>query len=216
MRDLSHLRESYQRTGLRRADLASDPVAQFETWWDEWSATDPYDPAACVLATVDASGQPAARFLLCREFGPDGFVVYTNQQSRKAQDIEANPKASLLFGWLELARQVRIEGPVTKVSDEAADAYWATRPRGSQIGGWASAQSTPVADRAELDQLLADAEIRFGADDDDPPVPRPPHWGGYRVAIERMEFWQGQPDRLHDRFEYRRTPDGWKISRLSP
>lgn len=216
MRDLSHLRESYQRTGLRRADLAAEPVAQFERWWDEWTATEPFDAAACVLATVDPAGQPAARFLLCREFGPDGFVVYTNQQSRKAQDIEANPKASLLFGWLELARQVRIEGPVTKVSDEAADAYWATRPRGSQIGGWASAQSTPVADRAELDQLLADAEIRFGADDDDPPVPRPPHWGGYRVAIERMEFWQGQPDRLHDRFEYRRTPDGWKISRLSP
>lgn len=216
MRDLSSLRETYQRAGLRRADLAADPVTQFERWWDEWAATDPYDPAACVLATVDEHGQPAARFLLCREVGPDGFVVYTNQQSRKARDLAANPRASLLFGWLELARQVRIEGPVSVVDDATADAYWASRPRGSQIGAWASAQSQPVADRSELDAQLAAAEARFGTAEDAPPVPRPPHWGGYRVGIERMEFWQGQPARLHDRFEYRRNGDGWAITRLSP
>lgn len=216
MRDLSDLRETYQRAGLRRAQLAADPVEQFARWWDEWAATDPYDPAACVLATADAHGQPSSRFLLCREFGPDGFVVYTNQQSRKAADVAATGRASLLFGWLELARQVRIEGPVTVVDDEVADAYWASRPRGSQIGAWASAQSQPVADRAQLDAQLAEAEARFGTAEDAPPVPRPPHWGGYRVGIERMEFWQGQPARLHDRFEYRRSDAGWTISRLSP
>lgn len=216
MRDLTGLRESYQRAGLRRADLAPDPLAQFATWWDAWVATDPYDPAACVLATVDADGQPSARYLLCRQFGADGFVVYTNQRSRKARDLAANPRASLVFGWLDFARQVRIEGPVTPVADAEADAYWAARPRGHQLGAWASAQSEPVAGRDELDRREAEAIERFGLDEDGPAVPRPPHWGGYRVGIERMEFWQGQPDRLHDRFEYRRSSDGWTITRLAP
>lgn len=216
-RDLSTLRESYQRAGLRRAALADDPIEQFEHWWDEWRASDPYDAAACVLATADASGQPSARFVLCRGFDADGFVVYTNQASRKAGDLEANPRASLVFGWLELARQVRIEGPVTLVDDATADEYWASRPRGSQIGAWASAQSEPVADRAELDRQQHAVEDRFGTEAAAGPIPRPPHWGGYRVAIERIEFWQGQPDRLHDRFEYARTVDGaWAITRLSP
>lgn len=215
-RDLSDLRESYQRVGLRRADLAADPITQFERWWDDWKATDPYDPAACVLATVDAEGQPSARWLLCRSFGLDGFVVYTNQQSRKARDLTASPKASLVFGWLELARQVRIEGPVAVVDDATADAYWASRPRGSQIGAWASAQSEPVADRDELDRSQAAAEERFGTDESGPPIPRPPHWGGYRIGLDRMEFWQGQPNRLHDRFEYRPDGDAWQITRLSP
>ena len=215
-RDLSNLRESYQRAGLRRPNLAADPVVQFELWWDEWAATDPYDPAACVLATADASGRPAARFVLVRSVGPDGFVVYTNQHSSKGRDLEGNPQASLVFGWLELARQVRVEGPVAKVDAATADAYWAERPRGHQLGAWASEQSSPVASRAELDGRLAEVEARFGADPDGAAVPRPPHWGGYRVGIERIEFWQGQPDRLHDRFEYRRDGDGWAISRLAP
>jgi len=215
-RDLSALRESYQRAGLRRAALAPDPIAQFEHWFDEWQATDPYDAAACVLATVDAAGQPSARFVLCRGFDADGFVVYTNQQSRKAHDLAANPRASLLFGWLDLARQVRVEGPVTVVDDATADAYWASRPRGSQIGAWASAQSEPVADRGVLDAQQAAAEERFGLDPTADLIPRPPHWGGYRVGIDRIEFWQGQPDRLHDRFEYTPAPAGWEITRLSP
>ena len=215
-RDLSALRESYQQAGLRRATLAEDPVEQFGRWWDEWVATDPYDPAACVLATVDADGQPAARFLLCRSFDADGFVLYTNQHSPKARQLEANPKAALVFGWLELARQVRIEGPVTKVDDAVADAYWATRPRGHQLGGWASDQSAPVADREELDRASAAIEERFGTQPDGSQVPRPPHWGGYRIGIDRMEFWQGQPNRLHDRFEYRRAGDAWQIQRLAP
>jgi len=216
-RDLSALRESYEQAGLRRADLAADPVAQFERWWDQWAATAPYDPAACVLATASTDGQPSARFVLCREFGPAGFVVYTNQESRKGADLAANPKAALTFGWLELSRQVRVEGPVTVVDDATADAYWSSRPRGSRIGAWASHQSTPVADRAELDRRQAEAEARFGVTDDGDPVERPPYWGGYRIGIERMEFWQGQPNRLHDRFEYRPAPDGaWTITRLAP
>lgn len=215
-RDLSRLRETYQHAGLRRADLADDPIVQFERWWDAWAATDPYDPAACVLATADGDGRPSARFVLCRTFDADGFVLYTNQESRKAFDLDANPRASLVFGWLEVARQVRIEGPVSVVDDATADAYWASRPRGSRIGAWSSNQSEVVSGREELEQRRAEAEARFGVSDDGHPIERPPYWGGYRVGIERIEFWQGQPDRLHDRFEYRRERDGWRIDRLSP
>jgi pyridoxamine 5'-phosphate oxidase len=216
MRDLSQLRESYQRAGLRRADLEPDPIAQFTRWWDEWAATDPYDPAACVLATVDADGQPHARWLLCRSFDARGFTFYTNQQSPKAADLEATPRASLVFGWLELARQVRIEGTVSMVDAAEADEYWAQRPRGHQLGGWASPQSSPVADRGELERLEAEAAARFGGADGDRPVPRPPHWGGYRLSPERIELWQGQPNRLHDRFEYRRVDGTWVLGRLAP
>ncbi|MCB0972517.1 MAG: pyridoxamine 5'-phosphate oxidase [Acidimicrobiales bacterium] len=216
-RDLTDLRESYQRAGLRRTGLAADPVAQFERWWDEWAATDPYDPAACVLATADGRGRPAARYVLCRSFDAAGFVVYTNQQSAKAEQLAANPWASLTFGWLELARQVRVEGPVSVVDGAEADAYWASRPRGHQLGAWASDQSRPVADRAELDRRQAEVEARFGPEDGGDPVPRPPHWGGYRIGIERLELWQGQPNRLHDRFEYRADgAGGWTIQRLAP
>ncbi|MCB1030080.1 MAG: pyridoxamine 5'-phosphate oxidase [Acidimicrobiales bacterium] len=222
-RDLTAIRESYEREGLRRRDLGEDPITQFEKWWDEWAQTDPYDAAACVLATVSSSGQPSARFVLCREFDLNGFVVYTNLESHKGLDLAANPKAAITFGWLDLSRQVRIEGPVTHVEDAAADEYWSSRPRGSQIGAWASEQSRPVSGRAELDQRQAEVVERFGGPDATTPIERPPHWGGYRVGIERIEFWQGQPDRLHDRFEYRRDvsegsegPGGWKIRRLAP
>lgn len=215
-RDLSHLREQYQRAGLRRADLAADPIAQFEGWWDQWLATEPYDAAACVLSTVGPDGRPAARFVLCRTVDAAGFVIYTNQTSRKARDLAGHPHAALTFGWLELSRQVRIEGPVSLVSDAEADAYWATRPRGSQLGAWASDQSEVISGRDELDRHQADTEARFGGGDDGEPIPRPPFWGGYRIGIDRAEFWQGQPNRLHDRFEYRRNATGWDVDRLSP
>lgn len=215
-RDLSHLREQYERAGLRRADLAADPLDQFERWWDQWLATDPYDAAACVLATVGADGRPSARYLLCRGVDATGFVIYTNQSSRKGRDLAAHPHAALTFGWLELSRQVRIEGPVSRVDDAEADAYWATRPRGSQLGAWASDQSEVISGRDELDRHQTDAEARFGPGDVGDPIPRPPNWGGYRIGVDRAEFWQGQPNRLHDRFEYRRIAAGWEINRLSP
>lgn len=217
--DLGHFREHYDRSVLRRADLAADPVEQFGVWFDAWMADPRYDAAACVLATADRDGRPSARYVLCRQFDADGFVIYTNLESRKGQDLRDNPRAALVFGWLEQNRQVRIEGPVAPVADEEADAYWASRPRGSQLGGWASDQSEVVQDRAELEARRAEAVARFGDDDGDAPVPRPPYWSGLRIAVEEMEFWQGRPDRLHDRFRYRRAvdePTGWTIDRLAP
>lgn len=218
-RDLGHFRENYDHGVLRRADLAPDPIAQFERWWDAWMAKPRYDAAACVLATASASGVPAARYVLCRGFDNTGFEIYTNKESRKAQDLADNPQAALVFGWLEDDRQVRVEGPVTHIDEATADAYWASRPRGSQLGGWASDQSEVLVDRAELDRHRAEAAVRFGGEETGDPVPRPPHWGGYRVGVDRMEFWQGRPSRLHDRFSYRRDPNeptGWVVDRLSP
>jgi pyridoxamine 5'-phosphate oxidase len=217
--DLGHFRENYDHATLRRADLAADPIEQFGRWFADWSADDRYDAAACVLATADADGRPSARFVLCREFDERGFVIYTNYESRKARDLATNPHAALVFGWLEINRQVRVEGPVTLVDEEQADAYWASRPRSSQIGGWASDQSEVLDDRAELEAHRREFEERFGTDATDGPVPRPQRWGGYRIGIESIEFWQGRPDRLHDRFRYRRSttePTGWDVDRLAP
>ena len=197
--------------------LADDPVTQFERWWDAWLATDPYEPAACVLATADEDGRPSARFVLCRAIDQRGFVFYTNFESRKGRELGVNPRAALVFGWLELARQVRIEGPVVPVDAAEADTYWALRPRGSQLGAWASDQSEVVSGRRELDRHEVDAETQYGSATDGPPIPRPPYWGGYRVEPERVEFWQGQPNRLHDRFAYHRDDGGgWGIDRLAP
>jgi pyridoxamine 5'-phosphate oxidase len=219
-RDLGHFREDYTVDELRRSDLADDPLVQFRSWWDHWTATDRYDAAVCVLATATPDGRPSARYVLCRSFGPDGFRIYTNLESRKGRELRANPHAALVFGWLEVNRQVRIEGPVEELGPEVVDAYWRTRPRGSRIGAWASDQSRVLADREELDRRAAAMAERFGDDpslDPDHPVPRPVDWGGYRVVPERYEFWQGRPNRLHDRFLYERRADGsWSIDRLAP
>jgi len=219
-RDLGHFREDYTVSSLRRVDLAEDPVLQFQRWWDDWTAVDRYDAAACVLATATPDGRPSARYVLCRSFGERGFDIYTNLASRKGRELSANPHGAIVFGWLEANRQVRIEGVVDELEPDVVDDYWRSRPRGSRIGAWASDQSRILSDRDELDRRAAAMAEEFGADpalDADHPVPRPNDWGGYRLVPESYEFWQGRPDRLHDRFLYVRGADGsWSIDRLAP
>lgn len=214
MRDLTSLRHEYQGTGLDRADLADDPVTQFQQWFEVWLQTDPYDGAAVVLATADADGRPSARYVLLRMVDARGFAFFTNFESRKGAEVAANPRAALCFGWLTLARQVRVEGRVERVEPVEADAYFAARPRGSRIGAMVSPQSQVIADRSSLDRRVQELEAELDED-----VPRPHHWGGYRVVPDEVEFWQGRASRLHDRFRYRRDadePTGWRIERLAP
>lgn len=190
----------------------SDPFQLFDEWMQEASAQEPNDANAMSLASVDADGQPTVRIVLLKGIDGDGFVFYTNLESDKGRQLLAQPRAGLNFHWKSLERQVRIDGRVEQVSDGEADAYFATRPRGSQVGAWASDQSRPLEDRRTLEQRVADSEARFegGA------VPRPPHWSGFRVVPARIEFWQGMPYRLHDRLVYSRDADGWTTQRLYP
>lgn len=205
------LRQEYMRESLDEHDVAPDPFEQFKRWFDE--AVDAQMPLvnAMTLATVSAAGQPAARIVLLKEADARGFVFYTAYKSRKGRELTANPAAALLFHWAELEREVRIEGRVEKVSAQESDQYFASRPLGSRHAAIASPQSKVVPDRATLEALLAEAEKRHG----DKPR-RPPHWGGYRLVPEALEFWQGRPNRLHDRVLYTRNARGWKIERLAP
>jgi pyridoxamine 5'-phosphate oxidase len=196
---------------LDRSALRDDPIAQFAAWWEQAEAEVPL-PDAMTLATVDASGAPDARMVLLKGFAADGFRFFTNRDSAKAAQLAASPRAALILYWRELDRQVRIRGAVEELGEGDSDAYFATRPRDSQLGAWASPQSRPLGDRAELDARLREVEERFG----DGEVPRPPHWGGYLVRHEEVEFWQGQFGRLHDRFRYSRADEGWIIERLAP
>ena len=189
-----------------------DPIARFEQALAIALRTEPFDATAMTLATAGSDGRPSARVVLLKETDARGFVFYTNRNSRKGQALAAHAYAALTFHWPKLEQQVRIEGKVEHVSDEESDAYFATRPRGSQLGAWASAQSTEIASREELEAKLAAIEERFAGQD----VPRPPHWGGYRVIPDRIEFWQGRPSRLHDRELYVRDANAWRVSRLSP
>ena len=207
-------RRQLQEAGLDRDDLVDDPVEQFRRWYDEAVATGLHEPDAMVVATVAEDGLPSARHVLCK--GVDhGLVFFTNYDSRKGRELEATPKAAICFPWNVLSRQVRAAGPVERVTVAESDAYFASRPRQAQEGAWASHQSEVIADRAVLEARMADTERRFAGVD----VPRPPHWGGYRVLPVEWEFWQGRPARLHDRFRYvadAEQPTGWRVERLSP
>jgi len=209
--DISQLRKDYMREALDEAHADEDPVRQFSRWWDEALASKLPEPNAMTLATADAQGRPSARVVLLKGFDHAGFVFYTNYDSRKGQELAANPRAALLFFWPELERQVRIEGTVSRVSEAESDAYFATRPLASRIGAWASPQSQPIPSKAWLMAQAAEAGLRHGLH-----PKRPPFWGGYRVAPEVFEFWQGRPSRLHDRLQYSRTAEGWARVRLSP
>ncbi len=209
---IADLRRDYMQRGLAETDLDPDPFEQFSNWFQE--ALDSkliLEPNAMVLSTASAEGQPRGRFVLLKGFSAKGFVFFTNQTSAKAKDMESNPKAALTLGWIELERQVCIEGNVTKTPRADVEAYFETRPRGSRLGAWASHQSEVIPDRDMLIQRLAEAGARFPGD-----VPPPEEWGGYLLAPERIEFWQGRTNRLHDRLRYRKDEAKWIIERLAP
>jgi pyridoxamine 5'-phosphate oxidase len=212
--DLAALRREYGDRGLDTPDLAPDPIEMFGRWFDDTVAAGLHEPNAMVVTTVSGEGYPSTRLVLLKGIDERGFVFYTNYGSRKARDIEANPAVSLLFPWHDLQRQVRVEGTASRVSQEDSEAYFASRPRGSQLGAWASPQSQEVSSRAELDEMYRGTEERFAASDD---VPLPPQWGGFRVRPDLVEFWQGRHGRMHDRLVYRREGGtGWSTVRLAP
>ena len=212
---IAALRRDYKLASLDEADLHRSPLAQFASWFEQAQKAEVPEPNAMTLATVTPDGKPSARIVLLKGFDEDGFTFYTNYQSRKGLELTAHPYACLVFMWMELERQVRIEGPVTRVSAQESDAYFNVRPLDSRYGAWASPQSQVISSR----QVLVDRQAQLRAELGEQP-PRPEHWGGYRVQPERIEFWQGRSSRLHDRFRYQRpvadSTSLWQLDRLAP
>ncbi len=211
-RALNMLRREYYGEPLVESEVCSDPMDQFSNWFDEAVKHVRDDPNAMLLATADKHGRPSSRTVLLKEFDETGLVFYTNYESRKARQILENPNICLTFYWPDLLRQVHIEGTAEKVPESQSDAYFRTRPPATQVGAWTSIQSTPIPSREVLNQKFKEMEQKF----DQQEIPRPPHWGGFKVTPHRFEFWQGRLNRLHDRIQYTRHQSSWKIERLSP
>jgi len=210
---VAHLRQEYSRAGLAEASLDPDPMRQFQQWLQQAVAAGLKEPNAMTLATVGPSGQPSARLVLLKAVDARGFTFFTNYRSRKGRELATNPWAALNFPWVDLERQVCVIGRVSKVDRVESEAYFKIRPRGARLGAWASRQSAVIPGRSVLEDKMKQLEAEYPGDD----VPRPPHWGGYVLKPEQIEFWQGRPDRLHDRLRYTRLRnDRWKIERLSP
>ena len=210
---IADIRREYARARLDEAHVGPDPVAEFDRWFSQAQDAKALEPNAMTLATATRAGAPSARIVLLKGYDERGFVFFTDYRSQKGTELEQNPQASLVFFWPELERQVRITGTVERTSAQESEAYFRSRPRGSRLGAWVSHQSRVIPSRAQLESGLREVEERFPTDD----VPLPPHWGGYRLRPEKVEFWQGREDRLHDRIRYMRKKNGgWQVERLSP
>lgn len=212
MSDLSSRRKDYETAGLDVTDVAADPIEQWQRWYSEAVAADCTEPNAFVLSTIDSEAWPQSRYLLVRGADQRGFAFFTNYESAKSRQLAESGRASMLFTWLQLHRQVRVVGDVERLPEPESDEYFASRPRGSQIGAWSSPQSQPIPDRQWLEQRVEQMAATFG----DGPITRPTFWGGWLLRPRLFEFWQGRPSRLHDRVQYTPASDGWQLSRLAP
>jgi pyridoxamine 5'-phosphate oxidase len=211
-RSISHLRREYARSRLDESTIASDPIAQFGRWFEEALKAEVMEPNAMTLATASLEGTPSARIVLLKGFDERGFVFFTDYRSQKGAELSANPRAALVFYWPELERQARISGAVEKTSGQESEAYYRSRPRGSRLGAWISHQSQVIQSRKVLDDRVPELEQTFPGEE----IPLPPYWGGFRLAPEKIEFWQGRESRLHDRLRYVREEGTWRVERLSP